>query len=150
MVWLRDWAENWLAERLTAVPGTAGAEVVGGLKREIRLHLDPVRLAAYDLSPAEVARALREESHQTFAGRITSPPREVVARTMGEFQNLEEIRDTVVARGTANGGLVFMRDVARVEDSHEDLRVNTRFNGQPCVKLNVLKQAEAQPVCGDL
>ena len=142
LVWLRDWAENWLAERLTAVPGTAGAEVVGGLKREIRVHLDPVRLAAYDLSPADVTRALREESRQTFAGRITSPPREIVARTMGEFQNLDEIRDTVVAGGS-NGALVFVRDVARVEDSHEDLRVNTRFNGRPCVKLNVLKQAEA-------
>jgi len=41
LVWLRDWAENWLVERLSTVQGTAGAEVVGGLKREIRVHLDP-------------------------------------------------------------------------------------------------------------
>ncbi len=145
LVWLRDWAENWLAERLTAVPGTAGAEVIGGLKREIRVHLDPVRLSAYDLTPGDIVRALREESRQTFAGRITMQPREIVARTMGEFQNLDEIRDTVIARG-ATGALVSVRDVATVLDSHEELRVNTRFNGRPCVKVNVLKQAEANTV----
>lgn len=145
LVWLREWVDNWLVDRLSAVPGTAGAEVVGGLEREIRIHLDPVRLTAFGLSPSQVASALSEGNLQIFAGRITVETREIIARTMGEFENLDEIRDTAVARGT-NGELVYVRDVARVEDSHEELRVNTRFNGHPCVKINVLKQAEANTV----
>lgn len=145
LVWLRDWADNWLVDRLSAVPGTAGAEVVGGLEREIRIHLDPVRLTAFGLSPSQVASALRDENRQIFAGRITVETREIIARTMGEFENLDEIRNTAVARG-ANGDLVYVRDVARVEDSHEELRVNTRFNGRSCIKINVLKQAEANTV----
>ncbi len=145
LVWLRDWAEHWLVERLSAVPGTAGAEVVGGLKREIRVHLDPERLNAYGVSPERVAAALRDANRQIFAGRVTVETREIIARTMGEFESLDEIRDTVIARG-GNGALVAVRDVATVEDAHEELRVNTRFNGQPCVKLNVLKQAEANTV----
>ena len=52
LVWLRDWADNWLVDRLATVPGTAGAEIVGGLEREIRVHLDPERLQAYKISPA--------------------------------------------------------------------------------------------------
>jgi len=64
---------------------------------------------------------------------------------MGEFENLDEIRNTAIARGR-NGDLVYVRDVATVEDSHEEMRVNTRFNGRPCVKVNVLKQAEANTV----
>jgi len=145
LVWLREWVDNWLVDRLSAVPGTAGAEVVGGLEREIRVHLDPARLTAFGLSPAQVATALRQENRQIFAGRITVETREIIARTMGEFESLDEIRDTAIAKG-AGGNLVYVRDVARVEDSHKELRVSTRFNGRPCVKVNVLKQAEANTV----
>ncbi len=145
LVWLRDWADNWLADRLSAVPGTAGSEIVGGLEREIRVHLDPGRLTAYNLSPDQVAAALKAENRQIFAGRVTVETREIIARTMGEFENLDEIRNTAVAHGP-NGELVFIRDVAQVEDSHEEMRVSTRFNGRPCVKVNVLKQAEANTV----
>ena len=119
--------------------------MIGGLKREIRVHLDPERLIAYNLSPERVAAALRDENRQIFAGRVTVETREIIARTMGEFESLEEIRNVAVARGV-NGELVYVRDVARVEDSHEEMRVNTRFNGRPCVKVNVLKQAEANTV----
>jgi len=145
LVWLREWAENWLTDRLTAVPGTAGVEVVGGLQREIRVHLDPQRLAAYGLTPARIAKVLFEENREMFAGRVTVETREIIARTMGEFESLDEIRNVVVAAGP-NGANVYLKDVATVEDSHEEMRVNTRFNGKPCVKLNVLKQAQANTV----
>jgi len=145
LVWLRDWAENWLTDRLTAVPGTAGVEIVGGLEREIRVHLDPQRMTAYGLTPARIAKALSEENRQMFAGRVTVETREIIARTMGEFENLDEIRNVVVALG-ANGEKVYLKDVASVEDAHEEMRINTRFNGKPCVKLNVLKQAQANTV----
>ncbi len=145
LVWLREWADNWLTDRLTATAGTAGVEVVGGLEREIRVHLDPDRLAAYRLQPAQISKKLYEENREMFAGRVTVETREIIARTMGEFESLDEMRDVVVVRG-ANGENVYLKDIASVEDSHEDMRVNTRFNGKPCVKLNVLKQAEANTV----
>ncbi len=145
LVWLRDWADNWLQDRLTTVEGTAGAEIVGGLKREIRIHLDPDRLRGMGLTPAQVGRALQLSNLETFAGRVTVETREIIARTMGEFENLDEIRNVAVARGVG-GKIVYVRDVATVEDSHEEARVITRFNGDPCVKLAVLKQAEANTV----
>jgi CzcA family heavy metal efflux pump len=145
LVWLRDWADNWLQDRLTTVEGTAGAEIVGGLKREIRIHLDPDRLRGMGLTPAQVGKALQLSNLETFAGRVTVETREIIARTMGEFENLDEIRNVAVARG-AGGKIVYVRDVATVEDSHEEARIITRFNGDPCVKLAVLKQAEANTV----
>src|SRR4030043_273592 len=69
LVWLRDWCDNWLQDRIVTVSGTAGAEIVGGLKREIRVHLDPSRLLAYGLSPATIAKTLYEENKEMFAGR---------------------------------------------------------------------------------
>jgi len=145
LVWLREWADKWLVERLNTVPGTAGAEVVGGVEREIRVHLDPQRLAAYSLTPEKVAAALRGDNRQTFAGRVTVENRELIARTMGEFESLDEIRQVALCRGP-NGELVTIQDLAEVSDAHTEMRVITRFNGQPCVKINVLKQAEANTV----
>lgn len=145
LVWLRDWAENWLTDRLNAVNGTAGVEIVGGLKREIRVHLDPRRLDAYGLTPAMIAKRLSGENLELFAGRITKGRNEIIARTMGEFAGIQEIEDVVVSR-TPDGREVRIRDVASVEDSHEEMRVDTRFNGQTCIKLSILKQSEANTV----
>lgn len=144
LVWLREWADNWLQDRIVTIKGTAGVEIVGGLEREIRVHLDTERLISYGLSPGRIADILYEENRETFAGRVTVESREIIARTMGEFESLDEMRNVVVARNKDR--LVYLRDVANVEDSHEEARVFTRFNGRNCVKFNVLKQAEANTV----
>ena len=145
LTWLREWADNWLQDRLTTVEGTAGVEIVGGLKREIRVHLDPERARGLGLTPAVVGRALELSNLETFAGRVTVETREVIARTMGELESLDEVRDVVVAHGP-DGRLVRVRDVATVEDSHEEARIVTRFDGEPCVKVAVLKQSAANTV----
>jgi hydrophobic/amphiphilic exporter-1 (mainly G- bacteria), HAE1 family len=142
---LRDWANIWLADRLATVTGTAGTEIVGGKEREIRVHLDPQRLQAYNLSTADVAKALYQENIETFAGRVTIEPREIIARIMGEFESLKEIEDVVVALGPA-GEEVYIKDVASVEDAHEEQRIITHFDGRPCVQVKVLKQYAANAV----
>ena len=144
LVQLRSWVDEWLQDQLLAVSGVAGTEIVGGLKREIRVHLDPYALEKYGLALADVLRRLREENIEQFGGRVTVGPREIIARTMGEFKTLDEIRDVLLTRdGQAK---VFVRDVAEVLDSHEEARVITRLDGNPCVKLSVLKQANANTV----
>ena len=145
LVWLREWADKWLIDQLVTVHGTAGVEIVGGLKREIRVHLDAQRMSAYNLSPDRIVKVLYEENREMFAGRVTVENREIIARTMGEFESLTEIEYVVVAQGPNNEN-VYLKDVATVEDSHEERRVNTRFNGETSVKLNILKQAEANTV----
>ncbi|OGK10782.1 MAG: hypothetical protein A2W80_03500 [Candidatus Riflebacteria bacterium GWC2_50_8] len=145
LVFLRDWVDNWLVDRLTSVEGCAGAEVVGGLEREIRVHLDPKRLQAYKVSPIKISRILQEENLETFAGRVTVESREIIARTMGEFESLAEIENIVVARGQ-NDQEVYLKDVATISDANKEMRINTRYNGQPCVELKVLKQYAANAV----
>jgi len=145
LVWLREWADKWLIDQLVTVPGSAGVEIVGGLKREIRVHLDAQRMSAYNISHNRIVKVLHEENREIFAGRVTVENREIIARTMGEFESLTEIESVVVAQGPS-GEKVYLKDIATVEDSHEEMRVNTRFNGETCIKLNILKQAEANTV----
>jgi len=141
---LREWADNWLQDRILAVPGVAGTEIIGGLKREIRILLDPLAMEKHKLPLQTVMQRLSEENIEQTGGRVTVGRREIIARTVGEFDNLEQIRSIVIARHGSDK--LYLRDVAEVVDSHEDVRVVTRFNGQSCVKLSVLKEAEANTV----
>jgi hydrophobe/amphiphile efflux-1 (HAE1) family protein len=160
LVRLRTWTDNWLQDQLLAVPGVAGTEIVGGLKREIRVHLDPNAMEKYSLTLPTVIKRLQDENIQQFAGRVAAGPREFIARTMGEYRSLDEIRSIVVARKMTAmaparetprdvsqvGANVTLADIARVEDAHEEVRVITRLGGKPCVKMSVLKQADSNTV----
>jgi HAE1 family hydrophobic/amphiphilic exporter-1 len=141
---LRDWADNWLQDRILAVRGVAGTEIVGGLKREIRILLDPGAMEKYKLSLDAIIKRIAAENVELTGGRVTVGPKEIIARTMGEFSSLEDIRTIVVAAESHQK--VYLRDIAEVIDGHEDARVMTRFNGRECVKISVLKEAEANTV----
>lgn len=142
---LRTWVENHLQDEFATVPGTAGTEVSGGRKREIRVNLDQKRLQYFGITADEVARKLKEENIQLMGGRVTGERREFVVRTMGEFSKVGEIGGVVVASNKA-GGAVYVKDVARVEDSSDIQRVITRLQGKEGVKLSILKQAGANTV----
>jgi multidrug efflux pump subunit AcrB len=141
---LRDWADNWLQDRILAVRGIAGTEVVGGLEREIRILLDPAAMEKHQLSLDAVIKRVAAENVEQTGGRVTVGPKEIIARTMGEYSNLEDIR-TVVVAGEGHRK-VYLRDIAEVIDGHEEARVITRFNGRESVKISVLKEAEANTV----
>ena len=141
---LRTWIDNWLTDRLLAAKGVAGVDVAGGLEREIRVLIDHVALEKYGLSLSKIEQRLREENIALLGGRVTGANQETIVRTQGEYTDLESIRNILIAR-TADGRLR-LRDIARVEDSHEEARLITRLDGRPAVKVNVIKQADANTV----
>lgn len=141
---LREWTDNWLQDRILAVRGVAGTEIIGGLEREIRILLDPLAMEKHQISLQAVMHRLAEENVEQTGGRVTVGRREIIARTTGEFDNLEQIRSVVIEQ--RGGNKLYLRDIAQVVDSHEDVRVVTRFNSYPAVKLSVLKEAEANTV----
>ncbi|BDV01881.1 cation transporter [Thermodesulfomicrobium sp. WS] len=142
---LRTWIDSWLTQRLLAAGGVAAVDVAGGLKREIRILVDTDKLERHGLSLDVVERRLKEENLQRVGGRVTGGQRETIVRTMGEFTGMEAIRDLVLVRGEGEAR-VRLRDVAQVEDSHEEVRLITRLNGKPAVKVNIIKQADANTV----
>ena len=141
---VREWADNWLQDRVLAVKGVAGTEIVGGLEREIRIQLDVAAIEKYGLGLATVLQKLREENVEKTGGRVTVGSREIIARTTGKFDSLDDIRSVLIARSGQNK--IHLADIAEVRDAHEDVRVVTRFNGEDCVKLSILKEAEANTV----
>ncbi len=141
---LREWTDNWLQDRVLAVKGVAGTEIVGGLEREIRIRLDAAAVEKHKLALTTILQKLSEENVEKTGGRVTVGRREIIARTTGEFESLDDIRSVLIDRRGQDK--IYLGDIAEVRDAHEDVRVVTRFQGEDCVKLSVLKEAEANTV----
>src|SRR5690606_2921406 len=86
-------AEDEIAPRLGRLPGVAAAEVLGGAEREIQVQLEPEWLAAYAVSPTQVAMSVRAADAQAPGGQIREGGVEVGIVTQGELATLDEIRE---------------------------------------------------------
>lgn len=139
-----DVATRIVKPRLQTLPGAADVRVFGDRKFAMRIWLDKQRLAAYQLTPADVEDALRKQNIEVPAGRIESREREfsVVANT--DLKTPEEFGAVVVK--TINAYPVHIRDLGRVAIGAADERSSVRFKGKSAVALGVIKQATANPL----
>ena len=138
-VMLRELAENDLSPRLERVPGVASVSVEGGLRRQIHVELSREKITALELPVNRIVQLLRSENQNVPLGEIDEGDRTYLLRSQGQFASLSEIENLVVM--TRNGVPVYLRDIATVRDSTEDLRSFTRINGNPGVRLRVTKQS---------
>jgi HAE1 family hydrophobic/amphiphilic exporter-1 len=141
---LRHFVEKQLQYRLERSPGVAAFSIRGGLRREIHVDLDLKKLRALELPIATVVQIVRQENINRPVGPMDEGRFEVLLRTKGEYQNLEQIRGLVVA--TRNRVPVYLRDIATVEDSHEELRELVSVDGNPAIRMYVYKQSGANTV----
>jgi HAE1 family hydrophobic/amphiphilic exporter-1 len=138
-VTLREMAENDLSPRLERVPGVASVSVEGGLRRQIHVELSKEKITALELPVNRIVQLLRSENQNVPLGEIDEGDRTYLLRSQGQFANLAEIESLVVM--TRGGVPVYLKDIAQVRDSTEDLRSFTRINGNPGVRLRVTKQS---------
>ncbi len=139
-----DVATRIVKPRLQTLPGAADVRVFGDRKFAMRIWLDKQRLAAYQLTPADVEDALKKQNVEVPAGRIESSDREfsVVANT--DLDTPEEFAAVVVR--TVNGYPVRIADLGRVEIGAASERSSVRFKGRSAVSLGLIKQATANPL----
>lgn len=142
---LRTWVENEFQEEFASVKGSAGTALSGGMLREIRVHIDPIKLQGYNISLGEITNRLKFENVDMVGGRVVTGARDYIIRTYGEFQSLQEIENLII-RKQSGGGQVLLKDVARVEDHHELQRIKTKYNGKEGVRISIFKQADANAV----
>ena len=138
---LRQLAERLIKPRFEALRGVAAARVRGGLDPEVHVEVDVDRLAALGLTLDDVASALEAENVNRPGGTLKDWGAVYLVRTLHEFDDLEQIRRTIVRDGEA--GRVRVEDVARVERSHSDRDVITRNAGVEGVELALHREGSA-------
>ncbi|MCD6193851.1 MAG: efflux RND transporter permease subunit [Candidatus Aminicenantes bacterium] len=142
---LKKIIEDEVARRLERIEGVASALVVSMEEREILVEIDQSALEAYHLSLDQIMAALRLENLNLPGGRIIERQTEFLVRTMGEFQNLDDIRQVIVGL-TSTGAPIYLRDVAEVKDTLKDFRYKARIQGQKGVFLFISKRSSANTV----
>ncbi|MGD9612402.1 MAG: efflux RND transporter permease subunit [Kiritimatiellia bacterium] len=118
-----------VAHKLQSIPDSARITIHGGQKRVVHVQLDVERLAAYGLSPMEIAGALKISNAQAESGSFAQADAAIVVEAGPFIQSADEVRNLMV--GVHQGRPVYLRDVADVEDGADELATYTRFGAGP-------------------
>jgi HAE1 family hydrophobic/amphiphilic exporter-1 len=136
--------EDQIRYRFSRVSGVAQVDPWGGFTREVRVELDPAKLNALGLPVSDILNAIEDANLDLPAGKIERGPYEVTLRAPAEFNSLEQIRNTVIAR--QQGAVVTLGQIARVQDTYEKLTRIIRVNGEKGLRVAIRKQPEANTV----
>jgi multidrug efflux pump len=142
---LTDFADRFLIDRFSTVPGVARVQISGARRYAMRIWLSREALAARGLTVADVESSLRAENVELPAGRLESKSREFTLRTATGFTAEKDFKKLVVGRGP-DGQLVKLGEVAQVRIGAENERSIARSNGIDAVSLAIEQLSRANSV----
>jgi len=130
-----------IRDRLARLEGVGDMFVFGARELSLRVWLDPNKLAAYSMAPADVIFALQEQNVQVSGGALGQPPAppdtdfQIMVTTQGRFRTADQFREVIVK--STEGRLVRLKDVARVEFGAQQYATNSYLNGQYAVGIGI-------------
>ncbi|MGO9445853.1 MAG: efflux RND transporter permease subunit [Thiobacillaceae bacterium] len=136
-----DFATNFIRTQLTTVPGASIPYPYGGRQRQIQVDLDPVALRANGLSPQDVTTAIGNQNLILPAGTQKIGDLEYFIKLNASFSSIEALNDIPIR--TANGSVLYVRDVAHVHDGAPPQTNIVRVDGKRAVLMSVLKTGSA-------
>ena len=134
-----------VANPLARVDGVGSVSIAGAPKREVHVYMDPLRMEAYNLSAETVASLIGAENRNIPGGTFDIGNETYPLRVEGEFVDPKEIGNIVVGM-SADGGVVHLSDVARIDDSLEERAQESYSNGVQGAMIIVQKQSGANSV----
>jgi HAE1 family hydrophobic/amphiphilic exporter-1 len=137
-------ADQQIKQVLETVQDVGEVSFFGDRRREIRILLDPNRLNAYKLTVDQVGAAVARQNTEIPGGTFIAGPSEISMRTMGRLRNVDEFKKIVLAYN--QGSVVTLGDVGRVTDANEEVRSQTRLDGENAVSMSIRKQAGTNTV----
>ncbi|AWK89468.1 efflux RND transporter permease subunit [Azospirillum thermophilum] len=148
MTYLRNYALLNVKDRLTRVAGVGEVQIWGAGDYAMRVWLDPQKVAQRGLTAGDVVAAIREQNIQVAAGVIgASPtlpdvPLQLSINAQGRLKTPEEFAGIVLKTG-ADGGVTYLRDVARVELAAAQYGLRSLLNNKPAVALGINQTPDA-------
>jgi multidrug efflux pump len=135
---LTEIAERTFKESLQTIPGVSSISVWGAQEYSMRLWMDPIRLAAFDLSPIDIRNALLRENLELPSGRIEGNTIELTVRTLSRLETPDEFNNLIIKEGEY--GLVRFKDIGFAELAPLNERTILRRDGEPMVGNVIIPQ----------
>ena len=133
-----------VANPLARIDGVGTVSIAGAPEREINIYMDPQKMEAYHLSPAQVSAAISAENRNITNGTIDVGNQTFTVRVEGEFTDPSQMLEVVV--GSMGGRNIYLKDVARIVDNLEERSQRTFTNGTQGAMIVVQKQSGANSV----
>ena len=142
---LTDYADRFLTDTFSTVPGVGRVRLGGEREMSLRVWLDPIALAARDLTTQEVEQALRQENVEFPAGRIESRDIDLTIKLDKAYQNIENYKKLPLKRAK-DGSIITLQDVARVEVGAASTRTLFKGDGKQVVGIGIYQQSDANTI----
>jgi HAE1 family hydrophobic/amphiphilic exporter-1 len=142
---LYDLVDKRIGDALRQLPGVGTVQINGGgLQRQINIWIDRQRLEGYGFSVLDIQNKLKQENITQPVGSLKTGLTDYLIRLPGEFARPEEINLLIL--GKRNGKPVYLKDVARIEDSFKEVTSLVRFNKHPGIMMMIQKQSGTNSV----
>ena len=141
---LSDLADRYVQDRIQTIEGVADVTIFGARTYAMRIWLDPVKLAAYSLTPEDIANVLAAQNVDVPSGKVEGAAREFTVQSNTDLNSVEQFREMVVV--TRGGAQIHLGDVATVNVGVADDTTSFRYLGKQTVALGIVKQAVANPL----
>lgn len=141
---LKQIAEDEIVKPIERLEGVSAVRIVGGVERQIRVFLMPDKMEGYGISINQVTETLKLQNMSIPGGSVDYGGRELLVRTSGEFEDVDEIKNLIVAN--RQGAIVYLKDIAEVKDGTEDRNTYARINEKQGLRILIQKQSDANTV----
>ena len=145
--YISNYLDVYVKDALKRIPGVGDVMIFGERKYAMRVWLDPVRLAARNLTATDVVSALAEQNVEVPAGQLGQPPADskqafqIPVRVVGRLSSPEEF-DKIIVKDSANG-LVLLKDVGHAEVGAEDYSTLLEYGGHTAMGIGVQQLSNA-------
>lgn len=136
--------DDKVSNPLARISGVGAVSISGTPIRELQVYCDPYKLEAYGQTIESISTLIAQENRNTPGGSVDFGSNTYSLRVQGEFSDAKQMLDLVI--GSQNGKNVYLRDVARVEDSVEERAQETYNNGEKGGMIVIQKQSGANSV----
>jgi multidrug efflux pump subunit AcrB len=135
---MRDFIEDNVRTRMSNVPGVSAVQVWGGAERQIRVIVDPARLADRGIAITDVRDAIRQRNRDVSGGEIDSGKRRYLLRTVGRFDDVNQLEELIIER--RGDTLIRLGEVASIEFDHFEIDSLIFVDGDPVINLAVRRE----------
>lgn len=135
---LTDYADNVLSQRLQTIPGVSSVQIWGMRKYAMRLWIDPVKLASYGCTVADVRTALNKQNVELPSGKLTGANTELTVKTIGNISTEDGFNNIIIKAEGAK--IVRFSDIGKAALEAENLETKLSDSGQPMIGMSIIPQ----------